>query len=121
MEIARVEGEVAFYKEKINLLSNSSNKKDLQDITLAKIKVDNYETFLSRLKTNKASIMRNVSLVVDKYEGEYAEVFKKFFFETKSVEQISKEMKIPLKQVKQITRRLNYDVIDYLGVKKRDQ
>ena len=106
MEIARVEGEIALAREKIDLYSQSTKKTDLRELTSAKIDKDNYEVFLSRLKTNKLAILRNVYTVVDKYEGEYAEVFKKFYFENRNVEDISSETNIPIIKVKQIIKQI---------------
>ena len=115
MEIARVEGEINLYKEKIDLLSQSTRKKDLQALTLAKIDKENYQVFLKRLKINKTALLRRVSLVVDKYEGDYAEVFKKHYFENKEADQIAEETGLPIYTVKQILGRLNKDVSEYLG------
>lgn len=121
MEIARVEGEIALYSEKIDLLSQSTRKKDLQEFTLAKINKENYEVFLNRLKTHKTALLRQVYIVIDKYEGNYAEVFKKHYFENKEVEQIAEETSLPIYSVKQIIKRLNYDISDYLGVRKKNK
>ena len=115
MEIARVEGEIALCKEKIDLLSQSTKKSDVSNITLTKIEKENYEVFLNRLKTHKLAVLRNVNNIVDKYEGNYAEVFKKHYFENKEVEQISEETKLPIYSVKQIIKKLNYDISDYFG------
>ena len=115
MEIARVEGELFLCQEKMDLTAQSTRKKDLQQFVAAKIDKENYETYLARLKTNKTVILRNVYLILDKYEGDYAEVFKKHYFENKEVEQISEETQLPLYTVKQIIKRLNYDISDYLG------
>ena len=120
MEIARAEAELALAQEKMDLTCESTRKKDLQTFLAAKIDKENYETFVARLKTNKTTLLRNIYLIIDKYEGNYAEVFKKHYFENKEVEQIAEETSLPVYTVKQIIKRLNYDISDYLGHKKKD-
>ena len=115
MEIARVEAEIALAAEKMDLTSQSTRKKDTKVFIESKINKENYEVFLSRLKTNKITLLRNIYLIIDKYEGDYSEVFKKHYFENKEVEQIAEETKLPIYTVKQIIKRLNYDINDYLG------
>ena len=115
MEIARVEAEIALAQEKMDLTCQSTRQKDVKEFLSAKIDKENYEVFISRLKTNKTTLLRNIYLIIDKYEGDYSEVFKKHFFENKEVEQIAEETQLPIYTVCQIIKRLNYDVSDYLG------
>ena len=72
--------------EKMDLTSQSTRKKDTKVFIESKIDKENYEVFLSRLKTNKITLLRNIYLIIDKYEGDYSEVFKKHYFENKEVE-----------------------------------
>lgn len=123
MEITRAEAELLLCREKIDFYSQSTKKSDVAELTRAKIDKENYETFIHHLKTDKTTILRNFYLIIDKYEGEYAEVFKKHYFEDKEADQIAEETKLPIYTVKQILKRLNYDVKDYLGmgaIKKRE-
>ena len=109
---ARVETEIALRDELMNFYEGSVKKADLQKFIDAKIEKENFEVFLSRIRTQKKDLMRKVSLVADKYEGEYGKIFVWFFFEKKSVEEISKLVGFKPKKTSKIVERMKEDIID---------
>lgn len=121
LEIARVEGEISFYSEKMDLTCQSTKKDDLKTFALAKIQKENYEVFLNRLKAYKLAILTNVKHVLDKYDGTYYNVFQKRYFENKTIEQISEELQLPLPTVWQIANRLEEVVETDLGARKKKE
>lgn len=90
----------------------STKRSDLQAFLDAKIEKENYEVFLHRVMRQRRELLKKVALVAKKYEGEYAQVFTLFFFEKKSVEEISEITGYPLKKTSLIVKRMRNDIID---------
>lgn len=121
LEIARVEGEISFYSETMDLTCQSTKKTDLKRFALAKVSKENYEVFLNRLKAYKTAILANVKRVLDKYDGLYYGFFQKRYFENKTVEQIAEELKLSSVVAWQIANRLQDVVETDLGAYKKKE
>ena len=117
LEIARVEGEISLLSERMDLLSESTKKKDLTNFTLSKIEKENYEVYLNRIKTAKTAIIARINLIVDKYEDGHSKVFQKRYFEGKDIEDIAVELEMPPSVVAKIVARLDEDILDYVSAR----
>lgn len=91
------------------MYSNSTKQKDLQELTFAKINLDNYTVFISHLKAERDALNSKIVSIAAKYEGRYAKIFTMRYVDKKTVEEIAEELNIKDYQVWLIIKDFEQD------------
>lgn len=113
MTIAYAKAEIQLRESTMRLNANSSAKAKRKKFLDAKIEKEKYEIFVADIENTKNEIVDNLSLILDKYQPRYKQVFISYFLEDKTYQEIAKMTNYSNDAIKIIIRRLKNDLLTF--------
>ena len=94
-EIASANAKYEFYKAKFELLSAQDSKAMQRRALMAKIKMEEYFTYFGNLMAVKGAFRKRINTILSNYEIKEQNTFFGYYFQNKTIKELSKELNIP--------------------------
>lgn len=103
--------EIQLRNAEIKLFEGDNRKKSRFRYFKAKQEKEQFEIFEDDINHIKDEITENLSIILDKYQPKYRQIFLLFFIESKSYQEIAEITHYSFEAVKVIIKRLKNDLI----------
>lgn len=94
-EIASANAKYEFYKGKFELLSAQDSKAMQRRALMAKIKMEEYLTYVGNLMSVKGAFRKRINTILSNYDIKERTTIFDYYFQNKTIKEISKELNIP--------------------------
>lgn len=94
-EIASANAKYEFYKAKFELLSAQDSKAIQRRALMAKIKMEEYFTYSGNLMAVKGAFRKRINTILSNYDIKERNTFFGYYFQNKTIKELSKELNIP--------------------------
>ena len=94
-EIASANAKYEFYKAKFELLSAQDSKAMQRRALMAKIKMEEYFTYFGNLMAVKGVFRKRINTILSNYETKEQNTFFGYYFQNKTIKELSNELNIP--------------------------
>lgn len=111
LTLAYARGEIQIREAQLSLYEGDMRKSSQRKFVQAKVEKERYEIFVADIEHTKDEITENLSLILDKYQPKYKQIFMLFFLEGKSYQEIAEATNYSFEAIKVIIRRLKNDLI----------
>ena len=111
MAIVYAKGEISFREADMELYKSNKGKYGAKKFALARIDKERFEIYIEKINNAKNELLENLSLVLDKYNDKYKQVFMLFFIESKTYQEIADITHYSFEAVKVIIKRFKNDLL----------
>jgi len=111
LTIAYAHGEIKLRDAEMKLYEGRGGRKEQFKYIRAKTEKEQYEVFIEDINHIKEEITENLSIILDKYQPKYRQIFLLFFIESKTYQEIADITHYSFEAVKVIIKRLKNDLI----------
>lgn len=94
-EIASANAKYEFYKGKFELLSAQDSKAIQRRALMAKIKMEEYLTYVGNLMAVKGAFRKRINTILSNYSIKEQTTIFGYYFQNKTIKELSKELNIP--------------------------
>lgn len=113
LTIAYANGEIAIRKATMELYKGSKNKYQQKKFIEAKVDKERFEIFIEDVNHAKQEISENVSLILDKYQPRYKQIFIAYFLEGKNYDDICELTHYSKDAINKIIHKLKQDLLTF--------
>lgn len=111
LALVYAKGEIEIRNAELKLYEGDNRKQSRFKYIKAKTEKEQYEVFVDDINHTKNEITENLSLILDKYQLKYRQIFLLFFIESKSYQEIADITHYSFEAVKVIIKKLKNDLI----------
>lgn len=111
LTLAWAYGEIRLHEATMKLYEGDMKRKSQQKYVDAKINKERLEIFAADIEHTKQETTDNLNLILDKYQPKYRDVFRMFFLEDKTYQDIADTTNYSFEAIKWIIRKLRNDLI----------
>ncbi len=94
-EIASANAKYEFYKSKFELLSAQDSKAMQRRALMAKIKMEEYLSYVGNLMAVKGAFRKRINTILSNYSIKEQTTIFGYYFQNKTIKELSKELNIP--------------------------